>query len=68
MSDVDVGDQVRFEKHGKTYEGEVVAIGHSGMLRVACIVYVDIEPEEVLEVVDDAGDVETDGPREEVSG
>lgn len=66
MSDVDIGDRVRFEKYGETYEGEVVAIGHSGTLRVACIVYVDIEPEEVLEVVDDASDA--DGPREEVSG
>jgi hypothetical protein len=47
------GDAVQFEKFGETYEGEVVDVSDSGVIRVRSLVYVDVGRENIVEILDE---------------
>jgi len=57
------GDVVEFEKFGETYDGEVVGVDESGVIRIRSVVYVDVGRENIVDVLDE--DPETAGEDQE---
>lgn len=48
----DEDDVIGFIHDGETFQGSVMAIGHSGTIRVRGVGVLDIEPHQVIEILD----------------